>query len=122
MEKSIYKSHVTGDYGEDVATKYLLKKGYKIIDKNFSCKFGELDIVAKDKNEICIIEVKTRTSNLYGKPAEAVTFIKKKHLMKTAQYYLIKNKLENEFIRFDVIEVYLNRDNSFKINHIKQII
>lgn len=122
MEKPIYKRHITGGFGENEATKYLIKKGYKIIAKNFLCKFGELDIIAKDKNEICIIEVKTRTSSLYGQPAEAVNNIKKKHLMRTAQYYLIKNKLENEFIRFDVIEVFLNNDNSFRINHIKQII
>lgn len=123
LENSIYKSHIIGNIGEEIATKYLQKNGYKIIDRNYTCSFGELDIVAKDKKEICIIEVKTRTNEEYGiRPCLAVNDIKKNHLVKTAEVYLAKKQLQNEYTRFDVIEIILNENKTYKLNHIKQII
>ena len=117
----MYLKHEIGKIGEDIATKYLANLGYKIIERNFVAKQGEIDIVAQDKKELVFIEVKTRTNNLYGKPADAVNQIKQKHLINTAKYYLYSKHLEKEFVRIDVIEVYLN-EKTFKINHIKQII
>lgn len=67
------------------------------------------------------IEVKTRTSISYGKPVEAVDTNKQKHLIKTVEYYLYSRNLENEFIRIDVIEIYLYK-NKYRVNHIKQVI
>jgi putative endonuclease len=81
---------------------------------------GEIDIIAQDKNEFVFVEVKTRTSEKYGKPAEAVNSTKQKHLIKTVEYYLYVKKLENEFVRIDVIEIYMY-NNKYRINHIKQI-
>lgn len=117
----MYLRHRIGKIGENKATEYLEKLGYKIIERNFVAKQGEIDIIAKDKQELVFIEVKTRTNTLYGKPVEAVNEPKQKHLINTAKYYLYSKHLENEFVRFDVIEVYL-KNNSIKINHIKQII
>lgn len=117
----MYLRHKIGKIGEDLATKYLENIGYSIIERNFIAKQGEIDIIAKDKEELVFIEVKTRTNALYGQPVDAVNRIKQKHLVKTVNYYLYLRNLENKFIRLDVIEVYL-KDNTYKINHIKQII
>lgn len=119
----MYYKQKIGKYGEDKVEEYLLKNNYSIIYKNFRCRFGEIDLIAKDnkKNEIVFLEVKTRHNKLYGNPSEAVDRTKKKHIYKTAQYFLYGYRLENEFVRIDVIEVYLKKDNSYFINHIKQI-
>lgn len=111
----------TGNIGEDIVAKYLEEKGYEIIERNFMCKLGEIDIIAQDKDEIVFIEVKTRKILSYGNPADSVNEPKQKHIYKAAEYFLlINNKLDN-FTRIDVIEVYLN-DTGYKINHIKKAI
>jgi len=74
-----------------------------------------------EQNELVFIEVKTRTNTNYGKPVEAVDTKKQKHLIKTVEYYLYARKLENEFVRIDVIEIYLY-SHKYRVNHIKQII
>lgn len=117
----MYLRHEVGRLGEDIATKYLENLGYDIIERNFMAKQGEIDIIAKDKGEYVFIEVKTRTNTLYGKPIDAVNISKQKHLISTVKYYLYVNHLDNEFVRLDVVEVYLNAD-TYSINHIKQII
>ena len=110
-----------GKFGEDEAEKYLKQKGYKILERNFSCKRGEIDIIALDKNEIVFIEIKARASLKYGLPSEAVTKNKLKHIYKTAEYYLYTRKLQNHNTRIDVIEVYI-KNNEVKINHLKQVV
>lgn len=110
-----------GNNGEWMACKYLIQNGYKIVKRNFYCKLGEIDIIAKEKNEIIFVEVKTRTNIEYGRPAEAVDYRKKNHIYKTACYYLLKNNLYNMPVRFDVIEILLKKG-VFEISHIKQII
>ena len=116
------KIHIKRDFGntgENLATDYLEKQGYTILERNFYCKQGEIDIIAKDKNEIVFIEVKSRSNKLFGIPSEAVTKQKIKHLFRTARYFLYKNKMINEYIRFDVVEI-LIKSGKFNINHIKQ--
>lgn len=117
----MYIKHEIGKLGEDIAARYLEKIGYTIIERNFVAIQGEIDMVAKDKNEIVFIEVKTRTSKEFGRPVDAVNIPKQKHLISTVKYYLYDKHLENEFVRFDVIEVYFYRGKC-KINHLKQII
>ena len=117
----MYLRHEIGKSGEDIATKYLEELGYTIIERNFVAMQGEIDIVARDKKELVFIEVKTRTSKEFGRPVDAVNISKQKHLISTVKYYLYSKHLENEFVRIDVIEVYLYRGNC-KINHLKQII
>ena len=109
-----------GKIGEEYATQYLIEKGYQIIQRNFQCRQGEIDIIAKEGKEYVFIEVKTRQNLHYGMPAEAVTPVKEKHIWNASKYYIYSHKLENKFIRFDVIEVY-KRKNQFYINHIKQV-
>ena len=117
----MYLRHQTGKIGEDIAIKYLENLGYTIIERNFMAVQGEIDIIAKDNKELVFIEVKTRTNMLFGRPVEAVNLSKQKHLINIAKYYIHCKNLENEFVRIDVIEVYLTK-NKAKINHIKQII
>ncbi len=115
-----YERHILGKEGENEASIYLQKLGYKIIQKNFRCKQGEIDIIAKDKKEYVFIEVKTRQNLSYGAPCEAVDKHKQNHIWKVAKYYIYTHKLENAYIRFDVIEVYKRKD-KFYIHHIKQM-
>lgn len=117
----MYKRHEIGKLGEDLACKYLQNKGYKILERNFEAKQGEIDIIALDKEELVFIEVKTRSNILYGKPAEAVNKVKQNHLIKTIEYYIYSRHLEDEFIRIDIIEIYLWK-NKYRVNHIKQVI
>ena len=117
----MYKRHIVGEIGEKIANKYLVENGYQIIKKNFRCKQGEIDIIAKDKNEIVFVEVKTRTNEKYGRASEAVNKIKKIHMKKSAAIFLKENNFSRFTIRFDVIEVYMI-NGKCKINHIKQII
>ena len=112
--------HKLGRQGEESAVNYLQKQGYEILQRNFKCKQGEIDIIAKDQKEYVFIEVKTRKSLQYGTPKEAVTQNKKKHIWETSKYYIYRNKLENRYIRFDVIEIY-SKEEKFYINHIKNI-
>ena len=95
----------TGGYGEDLACEYLQKQGYKILEKNFRIRGGEIDIVAKDGDYLVFVEVKTRYSHEYGLPVESMTPWKIKHLLKTAQFYILKIGWGNGPYRLDFISV-----------------
>lgn len=115
------KNKIKGDLGEKTVEKYLEKNGYKILARNFKCKYGEIDIIFEDKKEIVFGEIKTRNGLKYGYPAESVTSIKRKHIFNTSKYFLYINDLLNKNIRFDVIEVYLKNNKNPIINHIKSV-
>lgn len=117
----MYVSHELGRIGENIIADYITKLGYKVVERNFACNQGEIDIIAKDKEELVFIEVKTRTDISYGEASEAVTNTKKRHLINTIKYYIYKQKLENQPIRIDVAEVYINKG-KVKVNYIKQAI
>lgn len=122
MSKKTYKNNLKklGNKGEDIACDFLLKNGYKIIERNFNCFQGEIDIIAIDNKDIVFIEVKTRRNMHYGEPIDSINFYKKKHILKASTYYLYINNLYNKYIRFDVIEVYIFKD-FVKVNHIKNV-
>lgn len=101
----------TAKLGEDKACEYLRKIGFKIIERNFRKGYGEIDIVALDRDVLVFIEVKTRTSSRFGTPLEAITYWKLRELVKTAQYYkLIHPKLPDS-LRIDAVTVKLFRNN-----------
>ena len=106
-----------GDKGEMLAEKFLEKNKYKILEKNFKTKFGEIDLIAKYKENIIFVEVKTRTSTDYGLPCEAVNYKKQSVIGKVAALYLANNKMSSQNCRFDVIEVLVSQNKS-NINHI----
>jgi len=108
-----------GDWGEDKACNNLLNRGYKIIDRNFSCKIGELDIVAVKDKCICFIEVKTRNSVEYGLPCEAVDAHKRRNIIYTSEYYMRQNKWSYELQpRYDIFEI-LTLDNGVYFRHLE---
>ncbi|MDI1472823.1 MAG: YraN family protein [Thermodesulfovibrio sp.] len=93
-----------GKEGESIAIEYLLSKGYKILEKNFRTKFGEIDIIAKEGEYIVIIEVKRRMSDSFGSPELSVNPKKQEKLKKLALLYLYKLGKEHP-VRFDVIAI-----------------
>lgn len=115
----MYYKKETGNKGEDLACVFLRKRGYTIIEQNFSCKQGELDIIAKSpSNYLVFIEVKTRKNLKYGMPCEAVTLYKQKHIKLASKYYIFKNNIINIDIRYDVIEIF-KLNNKIYTHHIK---
>lgn len=102
------KHNELGEIGEEMATEYLLRKGYIILEKNYRYDRAEVDIIAEDKNQIVIVEVKTRTSDFFGDPQQFVTANKIKQLVKVANYYLIDNDIDME-ARFDIVAILINK-------------
>ena len=94
-----------GAEGEDLAVKTLKKSGYRIIQKNYRTRFGEIDIVAEDKDCLVFVEVKRRSTGAYGTSFDAVGNRKKAHIIRTAQYYLKEFKCEDRKTRFDVVGI-----------------
>lgn len=106
---------VIGDLGEEFAKEYLIKNNYTIIERNFRCRLGEIDIIARNENYFCFIEVKTRHGIYYGTPAQAVNYIKQRKIIVCAQFYILKMKLNDKLnYRFDIVEIVLNKSNSIK--------
>ncbi len=109
----------TGDIGERAVSRYLSCRFYRIVERNFNCRWGELDIVARKGRYICFVEVKTRGKNSFGRPADAVDAYKQSKIIKAASIYLKKNSEFTDCMpRFDVAEVYIT-DEKLKINYIK---
>jgi putative endonuclease len=109
-----------GALGEGISESYLKNLGYKILDKNFRCKCGEIDLIAVNKGYICFIEVKTRYGINFGMPSESVNSSKQHKIYKTAQIYIMKKNIFDFNFRFDVMEVILNNSNNdFLVNHIE---
>jgi putative endonuclease len=96
-----------GKKGEELALRFLKKRGYRIIEKNYVCKMGEMDIIAKEKDTLVFIEVKTRTSTLFGPPQLAVNSSKQRQLSKVALNFLKEKQLEDVKARFDVVAILL---------------
>lgn len=104
----------TGRLGESIAKNYLLENGYSILETNYSTRYGEIDIIARDGREIVFIEVKTRRGVSFGYPREAVNRQKQLKIKNMAEYYILSKKLSNVKMRFDVIEVFIDQDNNAK--------
>lgn len=109
-----------GRWGEEVACRYLKRKGYQIIDQNFQCRLGEIDIIARDGLQLVFVEVKTRQNQTYGLPCEAVNKVKIRHLKRTAAYFAVLHSQEETESRIDVIEI-LKKDGHAFLHHIENI-
>ena len=109
------KAQITGKLGEDAAVVCLREKGFAILDRNYRVKSAEIDIIAKDKDTIAFIEVKTRKSLKKGLPAESVNYTKQRKIISAAMYYIRENNLNNVRLRFDVIEVF-DKNGSHELN------
>ena len=109
--------HLIGSAGESVAANYLRRKRYKIIEQNFSCRFGEIDIIAQKAEYIVFVEVKTRKNEVFALAREFVTYSKQQRILKTAMLWLQQNETELQ-PRFDVIEV-VGEGFGRKVRHIE---
>ena len=94
-----------GKAGEETAARILKENGYKILKCNYKTRFSEIDIIARDKDTICFIEVKTRYSDRFGAPFESITLLKQKKIFQSALCFLKENNLFNRKARFDVVSI-----------------
>jgi len=104
-----------GKAGETIASDFLKKNGYTIVARNYRRKFGEIDIIARERDYLVFIEVKTRTGTSHGHPLEAVTLRKQRQISKVAQCYLAEKNLFNIAARFDVVSVVLSQNNQASV-------
>jgi len=111
-----------GSWGEKIAQKKLEELGLKIIETNYHTRFGEIDIIAKDKDELVFVEVKTRSNNLFGEAIEAISPSKLNNIIKSAQYYLQNKQLKDPQYRIDLIAIEKKKDdNQWGLKIIKNI-
>jgi putative endonuclease len=106
-----------GKKGEEIALDYLLKNGYKILQKNWRAGHNELDIVAQEKGFVVIIEVKSRADSKFSEPEEAVTRDKQQSIIRAANAFVFKNNISLE-VRFDIISI-IHNERETRIHHIK---
>jgi putative endonuclease len=106
-----------GKLGEDLAAKHMLSAGYKILDRNWIYQKKELDIVATDGKSLVVVEVKSRSTDYFEHPADAITLSKIKFLCRATQGYVDTKDIEME-VRFDVISV-IKRKGKYEIEHIE---
>lgn len=110
------ETQLIGNFGEDAAAEYLKNKGYLILQRNFRCKSGEIDIIAVKDGCTVFVEVKTRKNSKYGYASEFVDYRKQEKIRKAAMYFI---KSYDADMRFDVIEVYHSGASVNEINHIE---
>ena len=108
-----------GKAGEDLAAKYLKKRKYKIIEKNYHCSFGEIDVIALDGKVLVFIEVKTRSSTTFGPPQLAVDRRKQMQISKVALHFIKRKKISRMNMRFDVVTVQLYPSGEFRVELIR---
>lgn len=113
-QKDTLNKRSIGTYYEEMASQYLMKLGYQIICHNFRSRFGEIDIIARDQEYIVFVEVKYRKTKQFGYPREAVTYQKRRHLIRTAQYFMLTQIGQEQSCRFDVIEIL-----DYQLTHLK---
>jgi putative endonuclease len=112
---------VLGRRGEDLATQLLLHQGYAVLDRNWRCDIGEIDVVARDGDELVLCEVKTRTSTMFGTPLEAVDWRKVQRLHRLGQRWLAGHDAHPVVVRVDVVAVLIPRFGRPSLEHLRNI-
>ena len=107
-----------GRWGEQAAADFLKKRKYKIIGQNYSCRFGEIDLIAENRDYVVFVEVKLRKNAAFAEAREFVTAAKRRKVIATAKYWLALNPTEKQ-PRFDVIEIYGSDGWIERLNHIE---
>lgn len=113
MPNNIHK----GNVGEEIATNFLLKKGYDVLEKNWRFKHLEIDIIASINNTLVVVEVKLRANDSYGNPEDFVTKSKQRNLIKAANFYIQENNINWE-TRFDVVSI-IHNPGALQVEHIE---
>ena len=110
----------TGKWGEDQAERYLKKKGYRVIERNYSCRFGEIDLIVSDRTYLVFVEVKTRKGSEFAEAREFVGSGKQRRIRLAASMWLAANETQLQ-PRFDVIEIYGTEHMPYRNLQIRQI-
>lgn len=106
----------TGALGEKLARDFLIAKGYQILEQNWACGHKEIDIIAKDGDELVIVEVKTRKVPVIVEPEETIDRYKQQFLIWAANAYVERNRLDID-VRFDIVAVVIDQNNEHRIEH-----
>ncbi len=120
MAERELKGKQGGDWGEALVAEYLRERGCRIVAAQYRCRFGEIDLIARDGETLCFVEVKLRTGVGHGLPREFVTATKQRKLRTTALYYLTTHDPDVK-CRFDVAEVYTDREHSAEHTRIEYL-
>lgn len=109
------KAADVGKKGEALAAEWYLAAGYRVLQRNFRCRLGEIDLVCEKDDVLVFAEVKTRTGSALDRPGAWVDKVKQRKLLNAARQYLYANNLNEPYTRFDVVEVLLNSDGAYRI-------
>lgn len=114
------KTRERGEWGEERAARFLKGKKYRILSRNYICRYGEIDLIAQSKDTIVFVEVKTRAGSAYGRPGEAVDHAKQQRMIKSAMTYIQEQELDKQDLgyRFDIVEI-LYTEKGYTIEHIE---
>ena len=112
---------VLGQHGEQLAASFLAEAGLTVVDRNWRCKEGEIDIVAVDGRTLVICEVKTRSSTRYGSPLEAITRSKRARLRRLAVRWLVAHGVLFEEVRIDVIGLVRDESGQYQLEHVRGV-
>jgi len=110
-----------GRYGEDVAAAHVVGRGWRVLERNWRCAEGELDLVALADGDVVFVEVKTRRSTAFGHPAEAVTYAKLARVRRLAARWLREHQVVARSVRVDVIAVLLQRAGAPLVEHLEDV-
>ena len=120
MTKPPNRRHVLGLYGEKLAGNYLQSLGYEILERNWRCSLGEIDLIARDKARYVFVEVKTRNGAGFGHPLEAITEVKLSRLRRLVSEWCRSRQLSGIDVRIDAVSVLVERGH-VQLEHLKQV-
>ncbi len=103
------KNRSSGAWGEELALRYLTKKGYTLVERNYRTRYGELDLIMRQENTLVFVEVKLRRTTGFGDPLEAVTPRKQARIRSLAELYLLDREPAFDTVRFDVVGILLGK-------------
>ena len=112
---------VLGARGEALAERFLARLGMSVLDRNWRCREGEIDLVLRDGDEIVVCEVKTRRSTSFGQPVEAITRAKLARLRRLAGCWLAEHEVDARGVRLDVVGLLGQRDGSYRVTHLRGV-
>ncbi|MGI8422627.1 MAG: YraN family protein [Chloroflexota bacterium] len=112
----------TGDFGEDLAAHYLQQAGLTVLDRNFRCQAGEIDLIAQDQTELVFVEVRTRSGSAFGTPEDSVTARKRRKMAECALSYLAEHQARGRPWRVDLVAVELDNGRVVRVAHYKHVL
>jgi putative endonuclease len=112
------KARSVGAWGEDLALRYLVRRGYRLVERNYRTRRGEIDLILRKEDTLVFVEVKLRRGTGFGNPLEAVTPRKQATLRYLAEWYLADRKPDFDTVRFDVVGILAGRE-GLRIDHVE---